>query len=107
MPSRILTFLIFLIPVISVAQKNVTDVTKSGLTGIDLPAGTKQDKRILSSAAAETLLEMKAEETGRSVSGNVEVLMLPVASNGGGSVTVKQLLVAAGYKVTEVQGDDI
>lgn len=106
MQLRILTLFFFLIPALSNAQKNVTDVTKSNMTGINLPAGSKQDKRILSSAAAETLLEMKAEEIGRTILGDAEVLILPVPSNGGGSVKAKQLLSEAGYKITEVQGDN-
>jgi hypothetical protein len=105
MASRFLTVFLFLFPAFLFAQKNVTDVTKSNLTGITLPAGSKQDKRILSAAAAETLLEMKAGEMGRSVSGDAEVLILPVSSNGGGSETVKQLLRAAGFNITEVRND--
>ena len=46
------------------------------MTGIELPAGTKQDKRILSLAAAETLMEMTAEENGIKLGDKSEVFSL-------------------------------
>jgi hypothetical protein len=64
---------------VTYAQKKLTPVTKSALTGIGLPNGSKQDSRILSVAAAATLLEMESSKTNTKVQ-NTEVLMLPPAS---------------------------
>lgn len=61
------------------AQKKLTPITQSALTGIGLPNGSKQDSRILSVAAAATLLEMESDKTGTKVQ-NTEVLILPPAS---------------------------
>lgn len=61
------------------SQSKLAPVSKSELTGIELPAGAKQDKRILSTAAAETLLEMTAEENATKLEGQIEVFSLPPA----------------------------
>lgn len=61
------------------AQKKLTPVTKSALTGIGLPNGSKQDSRILSVAAAATLLEMESDKDNTKLQ-NTEVLVLPPAS---------------------------
>jgi hypothetical protein len=75
-------FLLFSILFVSIAtqvisQSKVVPVSKSELTGIELPAGTKQDKRILATAAAETLLEMTAEENATKLEGQAEVFTMP------------------------------
>jgi hypothetical protein len=87
------------------AQKNVTDVTKSEMTGISLPAGSKQDKRILMTASAKALLDMKAKELGRECAGTTEVLFLPLVSDKKQSEKIKKLLLQEGYKIADVQGD--
>jgi hypothetical protein len=61
----------------AIGQSKVVPVSKSELTGIELPAGAKQDKRILSTAAAETLLEMTAEENATKLEGQAEVFTMP------------------------------
>jgi hypothetical protein len=100
-----LTFLILFISIPAFSQKNVTDVTKSELTGISLPAGSKQDKRILMKASAKALLDMKAKEIGRECSGSTEVVFLPLDLNGKQSDLIKKAFVSGGYKVSEVPGD--
>jgi len=59
-----------------VGQSNVVAVSRSEMTGIELPTGSKQDKRILSTAAAETLMEMTAKDNGSQPDGKVEVFSL-------------------------------
>lgn len=61
------------------AQKKLTPVTQSSLTGMGLPKDSKQDTRILSVAAAATLLEMESDKANTKVQ-NTEVLVLPPAS---------------------------
>lgn len=75
-------FLLCLLLLVSIAtqaisQSKLVPVSKSELTGIELPAGAKQDKRILSTAAAETLLEMTAEENATKLEGQAEVFTIP------------------------------
>jgi len=73
-------------------QSKLVPVSKSQLTGIELPAGAKQDNRILSTAAARTLLQMTAEENAATVGEQIEVFsMLPAANN----QTVEQIKAAA------------
>jgi hypothetical protein len=64
---------------VTYGQKNLKPVTQSTLTGIELPVGSKQDSRILSVAAAATLLEMESDKVNSKVQ-NTEVLVLPPAS---------------------------
>lgn len=64
----------------SFAQKKLIPVTQSALTGITVPAGTMQDKRMLSVAAANTLMNMESEKTGMEVS-TTEVLVVPAAAS--------------------------
>lgn len=61
----------------AISQSKLVPVSKSELTGIELPGGTKQDKRILATAAAETLLEMTAEENATKLEGQAEVFTMP------------------------------
>jgi hypothetical protein len=60
----------------AVGQSNVVAVSRSEMTGIELPAGSKQDKRILSTAAAETLMEMTAKDNGITLDSKSEVFSL-------------------------------
>jgi hypothetical protein len=71
--------LVFVSVSIAHAQKKLTLVTQSTITGIGLPNGSKQDSRILSVAAAATLLEMESEKANTKVQ-DTEVLMLPPTS---------------------------
>lgn len=76
--NRLYVFICLMTVILSgKGQSNVKPVSKSELTGIELPAGSKQDKRILSTAAAQTLLEMKAEENKTTLEDKVEVFILP------------------------------
>lgn len=63
----------------SQAQKKLTPVTQSALTGIGLPKDSKLDNRMLSVAAAATLLEMESDKVNTKVQ-NTEVLVLPPVS---------------------------
>jgi hypothetical protein len=103
--SRLLTILLLFISAAAFSQKNVTDATKSELTGISLPAGSKQDKRILSTASAKALLDITAKEIGRECSGSAEVIYLPIDNEEKQSVRVKKLLTQEGYNITEVAVD--
>jgi hypothetical protein len=66
----------------SFAQKKLVPVSESVLTGIKLPEGSLQDKRLLSVSAAKMLMEMESKKTGRSVS-TIEVFVLPPATTSG------------------------
>jgi len=88
------------------AQKKLIPVTKSALTGIGLPNGSKQDSRILSVAAAATLLEMESNKTNTKVQ-NTEVLVLPPASlNKFNKDSLAQRLTARNWKITPTEDKD-
>lgn len=76
-------------------------VTKSALTGISLPAGSLQDKRMLSVSVANSLMDMESEKTNISVT-NSEVLLLT-------GVGLKEIIIKslteAGWLVSENEGD--
>jgi hypothetical protein len=61
------------------AQK-VVAITQSPLTGINLPTGSKSDKRMLSVGGAQLLLDMEAKKTG-AILKNTEVLYLPLTAD--------------------------
>jgi hypothetical protein len=103
-PYRIAVLLFAAFSTTIYGQKNVAEISRSEAMGINLPAGSKLDKRIFSVAAAGTLLEMKAGELGRSSSGDAEVLILPPLP-GGQATAIKQLLTGAGFKITDITGD--
>ena len=101
-------FILFVICFLSLqnihAQK-VTPVTKSPLTGINLPAGSKSDKRMLSVGGAQLLLNMEAKKTG-AILKNTEVLYLPVTADN--TYTIDIFTAAAkdaGWEISAAAGE--
>ncbi|MDX1938172.1 MAG: hypothetical protein SFU21_13715 [Flavihumibacter sp.] len=85
------------------AQK-VFPVTKSALSGISIPEGSKQDKRMLMVGAAQLLLEMEAKDFGATIQ-NTEVLYLPlVAGNNYNIETFTTSATQAGWQLSPVEG---
>jgi hypothetical protein len=74
-----LFILLFLIPVIVLAQKNVVPADKISSLDMKLPEGSRQDKRFLSKTAAAALLQTEVMDPGISL-GEVEVYLLPPTS---------------------------
>jgi hypothetical protein len=103
--ARLFISILLLLPLSAFAQKNVTIVTKSELTGIQLPAGSQQDKRILSRVGANSLLDMKAKELGKTIQGSIEVIYFPLSSGIKSSERVIKLLSASGFTVNVIEGD--
>lgn len=83
------------------SQSKLVEVVKSELTGVALPAGSKQDKRILSTAGAKTLLQMTAEENSITLEDRVEVLSLPPATK----KEVKQSIQNGGWELLPVANE--
>lgn len=87
------------------AQKKLIPVSHSEITGITLRVGSKKDGRILSNAAAGTLLEMEGNKFNAKVSAT-EVLILPPFSSGGFSKdSLFKKLTDIGWQITAVKGD--
>ena len=90
----------------SYAQKKLTSVTQSKLTGIGLPGGSKQDARILSVAATSTLLEMESGKANTTL-GSPEVLVLPpVSLSKFNKDSLTQRLSSRGWKTISKEGDN-
>ena len=88
------------------AQKKLIPVTQSALTGISLPAGTKQDKRFLSEASAKALLEIESKKAGADIK-NTEVFYLPAVSVGNFTDdSLVTLISNLGWNIAPVQGDN-
>ncbi|CAN5324749.1 hypothetical protein BH10BAC4_BH10BAC4_24450 [soil metagenome] len=83
------------------AQSKLTLINKSELTGIGLPEGSKQDKRIFPVAAAQTLMEMEANDYGIKVSENIEVFSLPPSATNEFKNQVLQRAKELGWQVTQ------
>lgn len=96
----LLTF--FVVP--GFTQSNVTPASRSQLSGIEFPAGTKQDKRILATAAAKTLLDMIAEDNQLIREQGVEVFTLIGAVGSGTVEQVKLAAQKAGWQLASLSG---
>lgn len=88
------------------AQKKIIPVNQSALTGIVLPEGSKQDKRLLSEGAATILLELESRKENTGVK-NPEVLYLPPASACKfDSDSLVARLSDLGWELIPIEGDD-
>jgi hypothetical protein len=87
------------------AQKKLTPVSQSALTGISLPAGSKQDGRTLSTVSARMLLELESNKVNATLS-TTEVLLLPAISSGGfDKDSLASKLSGKGWKIVPVKED--
>jgi hypothetical protein len=88
------------------AQKKLVPADKSAITGINLPAGSKQDSRMLSVLSAKMLLSMESKKVNIAIS-TPEVLLLPAAANGGfNSDSLTKNLSELGWIISPVQEDN-
>jgi len=88
------------------AQKKLIPVTQSALTGVVLPAGSKQDKRLLSESSAKILLELESKKANTGVK-NTEVLYLPsLSACGFNSDSLVNQLSGIGWEIIPIEADD-
>lgn len=86
-------------------KEKLVPVTQSALTGITLPSGTLQDKRLLSVASVKTLMEMETKQAGVGVK-NPEVFILPLAGDGkNGSDSLVGRLLRNGWSIAPMKTD--
>lgn len=105
MIKNILLLLSFFLITNSFAQKKMSPVTKSSLTGISLPAGSQLDSRTFSVSGAKMLLEIESKKANITLSAP-EVLQLPSVTNGGfNSDALIKHLSDLGWAVNAVEGD--
>ena len=102
--QQLLAGFTMLLVTITYAQKNVTTVSHSTITGMVLPAGSKQDSRMLSKLSAKTLFEMETKKAGTSVS-KVEVFFFPVTSGFTSDSLVTQL-EKLGFAISPIKPDN-
>lgn len=88
------------------AQKKITPVSQSLLTGISLPAGSKQDKRMLSLAAAKMLLQIESEKAKTSLAATEVLVLPPVTGDGFNADSLIKNLTVLGWAITIVEGND-
>jgi hypothetical protein len=81
------------------AQKNLLPARQSALTGISLPADTKEDKRMLMRAAAKTTLDMEAKDSGMVLGEVYEVYVLPAMSQQALADSIAAALAAKGWRM--------
>jgi len=81
------------------AQKNLLPARQSALTGISLPADTKEDKRMLMRAAAKTTLDMEAKDSGMVLGEVYEVYVLPAMSQQALVDSIAAALAAKGWRM--------
>jgi len=94
-------FLFLLLGLISshVSSQKLIPATRSEFTGIALPSGTQKDRRILSTSAALSLLEMKAKEDSATLGDQVEVFVMPPSADKSITKQIKDAAAAAGWEV--------
>lgn len=101
-----LTISVFLILLVGIVfgQSKVTPASRSELSGIELPAGSKQDKRVLATASAKTLLDMIAKDNKITMLESLEVFTL-IGVVGSGTVDQTKLAAQkAGWQLTSLSG---
>lgn len=97
MPSRKFYMLFCLMLSVSAwAQKNLVPASSSAYTGIDLPAGTRQDKRLFSVAMIMTFLEGETKKFNVTVS-DAEVFRLSPGTNH--TESIKAALNTKGWEI--------
>jgi hypothetical protein len=99
---RVIFFLLLTIPAFS--QSKVTPASRSELSGIELPAGSKQDKRMLATAAAKTLLDMIANENEFTLEESVEVYTLMGTVGSRTEEEIKLAVQKAGWNLATLSG---
>ena len=101
---RLLLLLCCIIALKPVIAQKVLPVTKSGLSGISLPEGSRQDKRLLMVGAAHAVLEIEAKKMGATIQ-NTEVLYLTVADGASYNLeTFTSVAAQAGWQLAAVEG---
>lgn len=87
------------------AQSKVMATKQSSITGLALPDGSKQDKRLLYVSAAKAVLEMVSIKRGATIK-NTEVITLPpVTANNFNIELLKNNLQQSGWAMTPVDGE--
>lgn len=103
--KKIFYLLIILsIPVQLFAQRNVVPASQTQMLGLLLPEGSKQDKRLLSVAAAGSFLSLSTEYKNIEIT-PVEVFLIP-AGTGFTFENIKGQLTTNGYGVQIDKGDN-
>lgn len=91
---------------IATAQKKLIPVSQSPLTGISLPAGSRQDQRFLSEIAGKSLLEMETKKSGMNIA-KTEFLVIPSSTDFHTTIdSLKQVLQNAGWMLSPAPTGD-
>ena len=90
---------------IAFAQKKLVAVTQSPLTGISLPAGSKQDSRMLTVAGAKLLLEIESKKLNFTLSATEVLLLPPITVSGFNADSLVKNLSDMGWTISVVEGD--
>jgi hypothetical protein len=97
--------IIFAIPDMLFAQKNVISVTRIPVLNLSLPEGAKQDKRFLITVAAATMLETEVHDPNIKLT-EVEVYYLPsVAKSGFDGDVLLDNLEKSGFQIVPTQDE--
>ena len=87
------------------AQKKLVPVQQSTLTGISLPVGSKQDKRMLSVASAKIVLEMQTKKNNITIASPEVLVLPPVAAGGFSADSLVKNLSDQGWTISVVEED--
>ncbi|MDM8003136.1 MAG: hypothetical protein QUS66_09555 [Bacteroidota bacterium] len=104
---RTLFFIVAMSGLISVsAQKNVSAVSQTSMLGLQLPDGSRQDKRFISLTAASALLGMESKREGTAIRSTEVYTMPPAKASGYNSDSLVNALMEGGCDIAGVEGDD-
>lgn len=102
---KVILFLIgSLIYLDSAAQKNVIPSEQTNLLNLQLPSGSKQDKRMLSVVAAKILLEIETKKAGVRLL-VTEVYTIPAAGTNFTEESLNQMLLGKNMQWTPLEED--
>lgn len=82
---------------LAAAQKNLVPVSQSQLTGVALPTGTKEDRRLLMRTAAKATMDMQAKDSGLVLTDRYEVFLLPASSAAWSTDSLRAAFMAKGW----------
>ncbi len=97
--------LFFFLTATAFAQKKISPVSLSPLTGISLPNGSKLDRRMLSVAGAKILLEMESKKINIKLSATEVLVLPPVTAGGFNADSLVKILSEMGWTISVIEGD--
>lgn len=101
----ILVLISLMVSAVSAAQKNLVSAIRAERLNIELPAGSKQDNRLLTVSTAKWMLETEAAKMNLAPLQAEVYILPPVTVSGFDNAKLKAALRQAGWEISAVQAE--